>query len=171
MALAGVVRSDVLGRMSEHHAQLSWSRGDQAFTDNRYSRRHAWTFDGGAVVAGSAAPSVVPVPLSDPAAVDPEEALVAATSSCHLLWFLGIAAKRGFRVDSYADDAVGTLGKDAAGRIAVTRVTLRPRVVFSGDRLPTEEVHRALHHEAHERCFIANSLRSEIVCEPTMSVV
>lgn len=156
--------------MSEHHAQVRWSRGDQVFTDNRYSRRHDWTFDGGAVVAGSAAPSVVPEPMSDPSAVDPEEALVAATSSCHLLWFLGIAAKRGFRVDAYSDDAMGTLGKDAEGRLAVVRVILRPQVLFSGDRLPSEEEHRALHQEAHERCFIANSLRSEVVCEPTMSV-
>lgn len=137
--------------------------------DGRYGRRHVLRFDGGAEVPGSASPHVVPAPLSDPAAVDPEEAFVAALASCHMLWFLSIAAKRGFRVDRYADAASGAMGEDARGRTAVTVVTLRPDVRFSGDRLPSPEEIRAMHHAAHEACFIANSVRSEVRCEPVVA--
>jgi organic hydroperoxide reductase OsmC/OhrA len=152
--------------MAESRATVRWSRGDQPFTDGRYRRAHAWSFDGGIEVAASSSPAVVPVPLSEERAVDPEEAFVASLSSCHMLWFLSIAAGRGFRVDRYEDRAVGVLGRDDAGRTAVTVVTLRPDVAFSGGNLPGEGDLREMHREAHGRCFLANSVRSEVRCEP-----
>jgi organic hydroperoxide reductase OsmC/OhrA len=152
--------------MAHYVAEVAWERGDQAFIDNRYSRRHLWRFDGGVEVPASASPHVVRVPLSDPSAVDPEEAFVASLSSCHMLWFLSIAARRGFRVDRYRDVAEGVLAKDAEGRLAMTVVTLRPDVACSGDRLPTRDELDEMHHEAHESCFLANSVRTEVRCEP-----
>ena len=152
--------------MSEHLATVEWSRGDQDFTGNRYSRAHDWRFDGGAVVRGSSAPTSVPEPLSDPAAVDPEEALVAALSSCHMLFFLAFAAKGGFVVDSYRDEAVGLLGRDDRGKISITTITLRPAVVFSGETRPDAAAIEGLHHRAHEACYIANSIRAEVTVEP-----
>lgn len=152
--------------MHSYDATVAWERGDQAFTDNRYSRGHRWKFDGGADVPASSSPFVVPVPMSDAAGVDPEEALVAATSSCHMLFFLSFAAKRGFIVDRYVDRASGIMEKNSEGRIAMTRITLRPEVVFSGARQPTQEELDALHHDSHEHCFIANSLKSEVVLQP-----
>lgn len=154
--------------MSEYFAIIHWERNGEAFTDNRYSRSHTWTFDGGIEVPASSSPHVVPLPYSNPSAVDPEEAFVASLSSCHMLWFLSIAAKRGFRVDSYTDDAAGVMKKDESGRLAITRVTLRPRVTFSGDKLPTQAEIQAMHHEAHEQCFIANSVTTDVRCEPVM---
>ena len=152
--------------MHLYTARITWERGDQPFTDNRYSRVHRWRFDGGAEVPGSSSPLSVPAPMSDPAGVDPEEAFVASISSCHMLWFLGLAAGRKFRVDRYSDAAEGVMEKNAEGKVAVTRVTLRPDASFSGERIPTRAELEQLHHEAHERCFIANSVKSEIVCEP-----
>lgn len=152
--------------MHSYDATVTWQRGGQAFTDNRYSRGHRWTFDGGADVPASSSPYVVPVPMSDAAGVDPEEALVAATSSCHMLFFLNFAAKRGFIVDSYIDRASGIMEKNAEGRMAMTRITLRPDIVFAGERRPTREEIDRLHHDSHEQCFIANSLKSDIVLEP-----
>jgi organic hydroperoxide reductase OsmC/OhrA len=152
--------------MAEYTAQSSWLRGTQEFLDNRYSRKHLLRFDGGIEVPGSSSPHSVPLPLSDKAAIDPEEMLVASVSSCHMLWFLSIAAKRGFRVDRYCDDAVGVLSKDAGGKMAMTLVTLRPEVDFSGDRLPTRAQIDELHHQAHQECFIANSVKAEVRCEP-----
>lgn len=152
--------------MSQHTVTTSWHRGDAAFTDNRYSRVHRWQFDGGLGVTASASPHIVRPPLSDPAAIDPEEAFVASLSSCHLLWFLSTAAAAGWVVDSYADEAVGVLARDEAGRDAITVVTLHPRVVYR-ERMPTPAEHRELHEQAHHRCFLANSVRSEIRCEPT----
>ena len=152
--------------MAEHFATVEWSRGNAGFTDNRYSRAHAWTFDGGARVPGSSSPHVVPAPWSDPAAVDPEEAFVASLSSCHMLWFLSIAAKRGFCVDRYVDAASGTMARNAAGKLAITRVVLRPRVEFGGDVRPSPDEIAAMHHKAHEECFIANSVLTEVACEP-----
>ncbi len=152
--------------MAEYKTALCWERCEQPFTDNRYSRAHVWKFDGGATVPASSSPHIVPLPYSDAAAVDPEEAFVASLSSCHMLCFLFEAARSGFRVDTYTDSAVGVLEKDALGRLAVTRVTLRPAAVFSGDRLPTHAEVHALHHEAHARCFLANSVRTDIRCEP-----
>jgi organic hydroperoxide reductase OsmC/OhrA len=147
-------------------AKVIWERGDQNFLDSRYSRAHRWRFDGGAEVPGSSSPHVVPVPMSDPKAVDPEEAFVASLSSCHMLWFLSLAAQKGFRVDRYADDAEGVMAKNAQGKRAVTRVTLRPAVEFSGEKIPTRQELEALHHKAHEECFIANSVKTEVRVEP-----
>lgn len=152
--------------MSTYTAEIRWSRGEQKFTDNRYSRAHEWRFDGGAVVPASSSPAVVPLPMSDASAVDPEEAFVASLSSCHMLWFLSIAAKRGYVVDVYADDASGVMTKNAAGRLAMTTVTLRPLATFSGTKLPDRAALDALHHAAHEECFIAASIRSEVVIAP-----
>jgi len=152
--------------MAEYVAEIIWERGDAAFTDNRYPRRHRWRFDGGLELAGSSSPHSVPVPLSDPAAIDPEEALVAALSSCHMLWYLAIAAKRRFRVDHYRDRAVGVLSKNAAGKFWVSSVTLHPEVRFSGDTLPSREQIEAMHHSAHQECYIANSVSSQIRIEP-----
>lgn len=150
--------------MSIHRATIEW-RSDGEFASGRYSRRHAWRFDGGAQVAASASPDVVPVPMSDPAGVDPEEALVASVSACHMLWFLSLAQVRGFEIVSYADEAEGTMGRIAPGRIAFTRITLRPAIAFAGNAPEPEALDR-LHVQAHERCFIANSLKTEIVVEP-----
>ena len=151
--------------MTTHRAAVEWERGAQNFLDNRYSRVHVWRFDGGVEVRASSSPDVVPPPLSDPAAADPEEAFVASISSCHMLWFLSIAAERKFVVDRYADDAEGHMAQNSEGRTAITRVTLRPAVVFSG-KLPSRQELDELHHAAHEACFIASSVKSEIVCEP-----
>jgi organic hydroperoxide reductase OsmC/OhrA len=151
--------------MKQFEAQLAWHRGAQAFTDQRYSRAHEWTFDGGLTVPASSSPLSVPLPMSEAANVDPEEALVAATSSCHMLFFLSIAAQRGYVVDSYRDHALGLLGRDADGRIAMTRITLRPAIAFGGERRPDAAELDAIHHTAHERCYIANSLKTEVVVE------
>jgi organic hydroperoxide reductase OsmC/OhrA len=152
--------------MSEHRAKVRWQRNDDAFLRGRYSRAHAWRFDGGATVRASASPSVVRVPWSDPAGVDPEEALVAAVSSCHMLWFLSLASDAGFVVESYEDDAVGTMGRNAEGHEAVTDIALHPRIVFGGERRPDADAIAKLHDDAHHRCFIANSVRSAIRVEP-----
>ena len=153
--------------MSTYTAEIRWSRGPaEKFTDQRYSRAHTLRFDGGAVVPASSSPHVVPPPQSDPRGVDPEEAFVASLASCHMLWFLSIAAKRGHVVDSYADDATGVMERNAAGRLAMTRVTLRPRVAFSGAKPPDRTALDVLHHEAHEECYIASSVRTEVVVEP-----
>lgn len=154
--------------MSEYVATVSWERGDARFVDNRYSRAHRWEFDGGAAVPASASPHVVPVPLSDPAAVDPEEAFVASIASCHMLFFLSFAAKRGLLIESYRDEATGVLEKDAEGRLAITIVTLRPHVVLSG--AATAGDLDEIHHAAHEACFIATSIKSEIRTEPTFEM-
>lgn len=151
--------------MSEHTATVEWVRGDQPFADNRYSRAHDWRFDGGAVVRGSSAPTSVPMPMSDPAAVDPEEAFVAALSSCHMLFFLAFAAKAGFIVDRYRDAAVGVLGRDERGKTSMTLVILRPAVSF-GDQTPDAAALTDLHHRAHAACYIANSIRAEVRIEP-----
>jgi len=152
--------------MSTYFATVAWTSDGGDFTSGRYSRAHEWRFDGGAVVRGSSSPHVVPVPMSDASAVDPEEAFVASLSSCHMLWFLDIASRRGYTVDAYSDDAEGVMAKDAEGRMAMTEVTLRPRVTFSGAKLPTHEEVQALHHRAHERCFIASSVKSDVRVEP-----
>jgi organic hydroperoxide reductase OsmC/OhrA len=152
--------------MSEYESVVVWSRDGAAFTDNLYSRGHRWLFDGGVEVPASSSPKVVPLPLSVAAAVDPEEAFVASLSSCHMLWFLSIAAKRGFLVDSYRDEAVGVMGKDSSGKLAMTRVTLRPDVRFVGDKRPTTGDVVAMHQESHEKCFIARSVKTDVRCEP-----
>jgi organic hydroperoxide reductase OsmC/OhrA len=150
--------------MSQYTAVITWERNGAAFTDNRYSRAHRWSFDGGIEVPASASPHIVPLPLSVAAAVDPEEAFVAALSSCHMLWFLSIAAKQGFPVESYRDEAIGVMAKSPDGKLAMTQVTLRPRVVFAGDKRPSAKQHEAMHHEAHEQCFIARSVKTNVRC-------
>lgn len=152
--------------MAKYVATVSWDRNGAAFTDNRYSRGHRWQFDGGVEVPASSSPHVVPVPMSVEAAVDPEEAFVASLSSCHMLWFLSIAAQRKFLVESYRDQAVGIMAKDADGRLAMTQVTLRPRAVFGGERRPGRDEILAIHHDAHQACFIAASVKSDLRCEP-----
>ena len=152
--------------MSEHATVVTWSRDGAVFTDNRYSRRHRWLFDGGVEVPASSSPNVVPVPMSVEAAVDPEEAFVASLSSCHMLWFLSIAARRGFLIDRYRDEAIGVMAKDSSGKLAMTRVTLHPDVQFGGEQRPTVDVLAAMHHEAHEQCYIARSVKTDVRCEP-----
>jgi organic hydroperoxide reductase OsmC/OhrA len=149
--------------VSRHVAEIAW-RADGEFAGGRYSRRHEISFDGGAAVAGSSSPDVVPAPMSDPAGIDPEEMLVAAVASCHMLWFLDLARRAGLDVAAYRDTAEGEMGRIAPGRTAITRITLRPDIAFNG-RAPDAAALAALHHAAHERCFIANSLNSEIVVE------
>lgn len=150
--------------MHAFSATITWSRDGSAFTDQRYSRAHLWSFDGGLQVPASSSPLSVPLPLSNPANVDPEEALVAATSSCHMLWFLHIAASRGFVVDAYHDDAVGEMRRNERGKHAITRITLRPRIVFAG-RQPSKEELDGLHHTAHDECYIANSIKADVIVE------
>jgi organic hydroperoxide reductase OsmC/OhrA len=149
--------------MADYLATVEW-RSNGGFREGRYSRAHQLSFDGGAVVPGSASPHVVAAPMSDPAGVDPEEALVASVSACHMLWFLHLARDSGLDVAAYRDEARGTMGKDERGRMAMTRIVLRPEIAFVGDAPAPDSLER-LHHEAHERCFIANSLRTEIVVE------
>lgn len=151
--------------MAEYGANVSWVRGGACFVDNRYSRAHQWRFDGGVSVPASASPHAVPVPLSDPAGVDPEEAFVAALASCHMLWFLSIAAKRGFVIESYSDSAVGYMEKNDRDRLAMTRVSLRPQIAFSGDRLPSGEQIKEMHDRAHHECYIANSVLTVVTVE------
>ena len=153
--------------MSEYLATISWKRGGDGFVDRRYNRAHEWSFDGGLTVPASASPHSVRPPMSDPAAVDPEEAFVASIASCHMLWFLWEASRRGLRVDSYRDEAVGVMEKNAEGRMAVTRVTLRPHAVFGGGSAPGADVLRELHDVAHHECYIASSVKTEIRVEPT----
>ena len=152
--------------MTDYTAEVLWLRNGQDFVGNRYSRRHQLRFDGGIEVAGSSSPHVVPLPMSDAAAVDPEEAFVASLSSCHMLWFLSIAAKHGFCVERYFDAAAGVMGKNPEGRMAMLTVTLKPEVQFSGERVPTHEQIAGMHHEAHEACFIASSVKTEVRCMP-----
>ena len=146
----------------EYKATIAWERGAHVFTDNKYSRGHLWRFDGGIEVPGSSSPLVVPK-FSVAAAIDPEEAFVASLSSCHMLFFLSLAAAQGFRIDSYKDQAVGEMGKNAKGKLYVSKVTLHPDIVFSGDRHPSDSDVAALHHRSHEECFIANSVLTEVV--------
>lgn len=148
--------------MSEHTATIVWNREGEEFSYEHYSRSHTWTFDGGVVVPGTAAPAY----RGDPKRVDPEEAFVAALSSCHMLTFLAIAARKRFIVEQYSDEAIGVLTKNERGKLWMSRVTLRPKVVFSGAKRPTPEEVVAMHHSAHENCFIALSVRTEVLVEP-----
>ncbi len=155
--------------MAHYTAETIWTRGAVSREDyvaNRYDRRHLLRFDGGAEVAGSSSPSVVPLPYSDPAAVDPEEAFVSALSSCHMLWFLSLAAARGFCADRYVDAATGLMQKNGKGKLVMAVVTLHPLVEFSGDPKPSRAEVEALHHEAHDACYLANSVKTDVRCEP-----
>jgi organic hydroperoxide reductase OsmC/OhrA len=149
--------------MSEHKATIRWSLTGPDFAKGRFSREHTWSFDGGAVVPASPAPSVVPAPWSSAAAVDPEEAFVASLASCHMLTFLWLASRAGFVAESYEDEAVGAMSKNDRGIPWVSTVTLRPHIVWSGTKVPTAADIARLHHEAHEQCFIANSVKTELI--------
>jgi len=153
--------------MHRYTATVAWTRQDEKFVDNKYARAHEWRFDGGVVVRASSSPQVVRPPYSTEDAVDPEEALIASASSCHMLWFLSLAARQGFVVDSYVDEAIGEEGKNERGKPMFIRIVLRPKITFFGEKVPTAEELEHLHHQAHEECFIANSLRAEIVVEAT----
>jgi organic hydroperoxide reductase OsmC/OhrA len=148
--------------MSEHKSTIQWRRESPDFTYETYNRDHDWTFDGGVTVRASAAPAY----RGSESCVDPEEAFVASLSSCHMLTFLAIAARNRRVVDRYRDEAVGVLGKDAAGRLAMTQVTLRPQVMFGGEETPSSEEIRRMHEQAHHACFIANSVKTEVIVEP-----
>jgi organic hydroperoxide reductase OsmC/OhrA len=152
--------------MSQHKAFISWRSDGGEFQRGRYSREHTWSFDGGAVVVASPSPLVVPTPFSNPAAVDPEEAFVAAIASCHMLTFLHLASRRGFEVASYHDDAVGEMTKNERGIPWVSKVVLSPRILYRGDRAPTPPEARQLHEDAHRECFIANSVKTAISVSP-----
>jgi len=147
--------------MSEHKITLTWKRGDTPFEYQKYSRDHTWKFEGGHEMQASAAPAY----LGNPKFADPEEAFVASLSSCQMLTFLAIAAKKKFVLDEYVDEAVGHMEKNAEGRLAITHVTLKPRLKFSGDKQPTAEEIEEMNHTAHEQCFIANSVKTEITIE------
>lgn len=152
--------------MAQHNATIKWQRGDnESYLDNKYSRAHRWQFDGGAQIAASSSPSIVAVPYSVAENVDPEEAFVASLSSCHMLFFLSIAAGQGWIVDLYEDKAIGTMAKDIDGNISMTKVVLRPLVRFSQVKQPNLEQLEQMHHLAHQKCFIANSVKTEVVTE------
>jgi organic hydroperoxide reductase OsmC/OhrA len=152
--------------MSEHVATVSWKRNGPDFVKGKYSREHTWIFDGGQTVPASPAPTSVPAPWSNAANVDPEEAFVASIASCHMLTLLWLASRKGFQADSYEDKAVGVMTKNERGVPWVSKVTLRPRITWSGEKMPASTDIDHLHHEAHEQCFIANSVKTEIVVEP-----
>ena len=147
--------------MSEHKITLTWKRGDKPFEYHKYSRDHTWKFDGGHEMQASAAPAY----LGNPELVDPEEAFVASLSSCQMLTFLAIAAKKKFVLDEYVDEAIGYMEKNADGKLAITRVTLRPLLKFSGEKQPTAQEIEEMNHAAHEQCFIANSVKTEVKVE------
>jgi len=156
--------------MAEHKATIHWKRQQEEFIKGKYSREHTWQFDGGLSVPASPSPHVVPPPWSNPANIDPEEAFVASVSSCHMLTYLYLASKRGFQLDSYDDDAVGTMAKGPNGTPWISLVTLHPRIVYSGDKTPTASDEEQLHHQAHEQCFIANSIKTEVKVSHVPSV-
>ena len=151
--------------MSSYQATVRWDQGDGEFLADDYSRGHVWSFDGGIEVPASASPDIVPLPKSVAAAVDPEEAFVASLASCHMLFFLSLAAKRRIDVVSYVDNATGYMEKDDNGRTWISKVVLRPTATYVPDTAPDQAVLEALHHRAHELCFIANSVKSDVVTE------
>ena len=151
--------------MSEHKATISWKRESLDFLKGRYSREHTWAFDGGMTIPASPSPSVVPVPNSNPALIDPEEAFVASVSSCHMLTYLHLASRKGFVVDAYQDEATGVMSKNERGSYWVGAIKLRPKISYSGDKLPSPEEEKQLHHDAHEQCFIANSIKTVVTVE------
>ncbi|HVO72717.1 MAG TPA: OsmC family protein [Ignavibacteriaceae bacterium] len=146
-----------------YNVKVFWKKKTgEKFTDLKYSRAHRWIFDGGIELKASSSPHVVQVPMSDESAVDPEEAYVASVSSCHMLWFLSIAAAKRFIIESYEDDAEGIMAKDENGKLAMTEITLKPKIIFGGTKIPAEGEIAEMHHLAHEKCFIANSVKTKI---------
>src|SRR5882762_5624153 len=156
--------------MAEHKATIHWKRQHEEFTKGKYSREHTWHFDGGLTLPASPSPQVVQPPWSIPANIDPEEAFVASVSSCHMLTFLYVASKRGFQIDSYDDEAVGTMTKGPNGTPWISLITLHPHIVYSGDKTPTASDEEELHHLSHEQCFIANSIKTEVKVSHIASV-
>jgi len=152
--------------MKPHRAKIDWKMGEGDFAKGRYSRLHTISFEGGVSIPGTAASSVVPAPWSSDDAVDPEAAFTASLSACHMLTFLDLARRKGFQVAAYEDQAEGTLERVDRGKMAMTRVVLRPEITWAGDKTPTAEELAALHHDAHAFCFIANSVTTEVVVEP-----
>jgi organic hydroperoxide reductase OsmC/OhrA len=148
--------------MSEHKAVVVWAQPSPDYLKGRYSREHTWSFDGGAVVLASSSPSVVPIPMSNAAGVDPEEAFVASLSSCHMLTFLDLARRKGFAINHYRDEAVGQLAKNAEGAMWISDVTLNPKIAYAGDKHPTSAEEEELHHQAHKLCFISNSVKTNV---------
>lgn len=152
--------------MAEYTATIVWKRkAEERFIDEHYSRAHVWRFDGGAEIAASSAPAIVPPPYSVESHVDPEEAFVASLSSCHMLLFLAIAAKKKYVVDEYNDHAIGRMETDSEGRLSITTVTLRPKVAFQGTHRPSEDELEKIHHLSHKQCFIANSVKTNVITE------
>jgi len=149
--------------MSEHKATIRWQNTSAEFLKGRYSREHTWSFDGGHTMSASPSPNVVPPPFSNPAFVDPEEAFVASLSSCHMLTFVYLAQRAGFAVDRYEDEAVGVMTKNERGVPWISKVTLHPQIAFSGDKQPSHDDLARLHHDAHAQCFIANSVKTDVV--------
>jgi organic hydroperoxide reductase OsmC/OhrA len=152
--------------MAEYKAIIQWQRTSPDFLRGKYSREHTWTFDGGFTVPASSSPHVLPPPWSNPAAVDPEEAFVAAISSCHMMTYLYVASRQGFQIDRYDDEAVGLTTKNEKGVPWVSSVALNPKIVYSGDKVPSSAEAEQLHHLAHEQCYIAQSVKTEIVVHP-----
>ena len=148
--------------MSQHQATIHWQRTSPDFLKGKYSREHTWSFDGGFTMPASSAPSSVPVPYSNPAHVDPEEAFVASVSSCHMLTFLFLAFRQGFQVDSYEDQAVGTMTKNERGVPWMSSIQLQPKIRFSGEKVPTAAELEHLHHLSHEQCYVANSIKTDV---------
>jgi len=155
--------------MSEYFATVEWKRGSQLFSDKKYSRAHEWQFEGGVVVPASSSPHIVPVPMSVAENVDPEEAFVASISSCHMLFFLDFASRKKLIVDEYTVKAMGVLARGSNGKQMMTEVVLRPTVTFVGER-PSSAVLKELHHQAHEACFIANSVLTDVRVDDTFCV-
>jgi organic hydroperoxide reductase OsmC/OhrA len=151
--------------MSEHRAIVHWKNDGSKFIDNKYSREHIWKFDGEVEIFASASPKVVPIPYSNPVCIDPEEAFIASLSSCHMLWFLSIAAKNKFVVESYLDRVVGIMEKNQDGKLAIAKVYFHPQIIFAENNLPTTEKIQEIHEEAHQNCFLANSVKTEIIIE------
>ena len=150
--------------MSTYTARIIWkSDSTEAFAKNQYTRGHTWEFDGGTTVPASSSPHAVRVPFSVEAAVDPEEALVASAASCHMLSFLWVASTKGFVINSYEDNAVGEMTMNDDGKQWISKITLDPQIVWSGKKILTAQELAHMHHEAHEICYIANTIKSEIV--------
>jgi organic hydroperoxide reductase OsmC/OhrA len=152
--------------VSEHKATITWKRNGPGFSIGQYSREHLWLFDGGLTLHASASPAVVPAPYSNASSIDPEEAFVASLASCHMLTFVNLAQRAGFVVESYEDEAIGNMTKNERRLNWVSTVTLRPRVVYGGDKVPTSEEEAKLHHDAHDHCFIANSVKTDVQVKP-----
>ncbi|TQV76488.1 OsmC family peroxiredoxin [Aliikangiella marina] len=149
--------------MSSYFAEIYWQRNSQDFLANEYSRGHEWRFDGGVTVPASASPHIVPLPWSVEENVDPEEAFAAALSSCHMLFFLSIASKRKIQVESYTDKAEAIMENNSQGKMVISKVILKPQIAFSGEKIPTQAEVDRLHHLAHESCFLANSVKCEVI--------